>query len=158
MLGWMDRREPERRGAPDFEDEQDDPPEKPEPPSTSGYLLCWYCGDLADQRDHIRPRACTGAGVASATVPCCGRCNNALGDFPGFTDRARGQRVTFLLVRKLERSPPPAWTIAEAARELEGRLLDHVLAGIAKHERLVRRAEFAANRWGSPWSQADDDI
>ena len=50
-------------------------------------LTCWYCGDMADTRDHVTPHSTTGFKKRSWSnldyVMCCKECNHILGsNFP----------------------------------------------------------------------------
>jgi hypothetical protein len=46
--------------------------------------ICIYCGMAATDRDHLLPRPATGDALRSfvLTVPSCGPCNRAIGDYP----------------------------------------------------------------------------
>lgn len=83
-------------------------------------LRCFYCGDLADTKDHVEPHACGDPRAARwlgrDTVSACRECNGLLRDvFP--TDFVR--RIDYLagrLVKKYQLDRPvPEWDDDEIA-------------------------------------------
>ena len=116
-------------------------------------IRCHYCGDLADTRDHIRPRSQTSHGAQSQipTVPACRDCNcRILNRLPLYTDVERGVRVAAVLGGRLLRMGPPKWTEEEAESELRGNLKRKILGSIRKYQRLKARVD-----WASRWVRGD---
>lgn len=117
------------------------------PASVTG---CWYCGDIATTRDHVRARCTLPPGLVRAgpVVNACHDCNcRILVDAPLSTDVERGRRVASVLRARLFSVGPPKWTVGEAKRELAGRLRQKILATIKQYHLLTYRADFATNRW-----------
>lgn len=67
-------------------------------------FLCYYCGELADSRDHFPPLAAqhtpASVGVKHVLVPCCRECNNLLGASSQNTLAGRAQYLKERLRRR----------------------------------------------------------
>ncbi len=109
---------------------------------------CWYCGEMATTRDHIRPTSSVATGLRSLTVPACRDCNcRILGDRPLYTDTERGLFVLAQLQdKRCKTKQPPPWPADELAEMGRG-----IKARIRRNQRvwdvLTRRVEWATNRW-----------
>lgn len=107
---------------------------------------CWYCGELAASRDHVKPQSATNS-VKSFTVPCCRHCNSVLGDIALYSDAERGRYIANRLIEKLKECADPEWEDNEI-EELGYNLKTVVLRTIKHRLILERRVGYAVRRWG----------
>jgi hypothetical protein len=112
--------------------------------------LCTYCGNVADQMDHVPPRshrhAIVMAGLSSRypfiVVPSCQECNALLKDHPIWVVSERKAFVKRALRRKhaaLLRIP--RWS-RDDTEELEGRLKQYVENSLTSREILRERLDW----------------
>jgi hypothetical protein len=103
--------------------------------------VCVYCGDRADQRDHLLPEPLTGKAHRRhvLTVPACGPCNRAISDYPSacITDRRR-VALRAMCRRHLARLATRDWRPEEVG-EFEGRLREHVTGAMGRKAALLAR-------------------
>ena len=104
--------------------------------------MCAYCGEPADNKEHVIPRAYVGE--HRFTVPSCWECNNLAGSriFLTFTDKRDHVR------RKLERKykkllKMPEWDRYELA-EMDGNLRQALLDAEEARKLITVRLEFAS--------------
>lgn len=107
--------------------------------------LCIYCNDVAQEWDHIPPKALRRQltweqwhemGVKFRRVPACRDCNQIIGARPLFTVADRRARVREKLWRRHRKLIlTPGWQ-AEELDQLEGRLKDYV-KGMQKRKRHI---------------------
>lgn len=108
-------------------------------------MLCNYCGDLADTKDHQTPKTITKSGFGARIVPACRDCNcKILVDTPVYDDIGRGKIVANTLRRRLINLGSPKWDESEARQELSGNLLKTVLADLKNREVLKARTLHAS--------------
>jgi len=95
-----------------------------------GDRWCIYCGEVAEEADHLVPKPISGTLVRRwvPTVPSCQSCNRTLRDFPVPIVAARAAHVALQLrrrhkvrtVEELEQSPiPDEWTLLLRLYHLE---------------------------------------
>lgn len=113
--------------------------------------LCWYCGAIANSRDHVIPHSLTGDKVRQWTgvdiVECCVDCNSSLGSqlFDTMAERVEYLARRFFARHKLGANQPD-WSLAEIA-ELTGTLRTYIIEAQraweikkARHMHLTLRA------------------
>jgi hypothetical protein len=119
-------------------------------------LGCFYCGDLAGERDHCPPLSWVESrrlsdwkrdGVRFVVVPACGHCNNLLGDRPLFTLVERAEFIERRLETLYEREAA-LWSeeeIAEMSPEFQRTLRARKRALVLLMDR-VRTAQWRCMR------------
>ena len=105
-------------------------------------LTCYYCGELADTKDHVFPQTFGG----TETVNACLTCNTTLGArFP----ESHIHRIEYLIVRTTARhkldSPMPEWADEELL-ELGHNLQQAVRGKIHARQRAMQRVLFMQAR------------
>lgn len=113
-------------------------------------LTCFYCGEIANARDHITPVACEGARIfkGKETVNACNECNNFLGANAPYNlyDRLKLLEAKMIQRYKLDKSVPE-WA-EEELNELGTNLRSHVRGWQAKRHRAQDRLlHLRAIRW-----------
>lgn len=120
--------------------------------SPKGWALCVYCGDPADQIDHVPPlsrvegyRALQPAREYYLRVKCCGACNRTLGDSLQLNISDRFERLKEKLSAKHKaRAERGAFWTEEELRELGPSLSRSVRALSNAHDRLEDRVYYYA--------------
>ncbi len=104
-------------------------------------LECWYCGDVANSRDHVIPHTTTGLNQRRydgvELIECCANCNSILGAnlFDTLAQRVAFLAKRFCVKHKLDK-PHVEWSEDDLA-ELKGNLRQYVKA---------KELEWARNR------------
>lgn len=69
-------------------------------------LKCFYCGDLASDREHVTPHSATNAGGhkfnGKETVNCCSECNTLLGTVYPYDLQARINYLYEKIIKKYQ--------------------------------------------------------
>lgn len=111
---------------------------------------CFYCGDLATDRDHVFPHSATSMAdrrfEGQEIVMACGECNRLLGDRAALWLETRlGYLIKSLTKRYKLNRPMPEWD-AEEVQELGYSLRTAVLCGLTARKRAETRVANVHNR------------
>jgi hypothetical protein len=104
---------------------------------------CFYCGELADTRDHLTPQAVGSAGLSQwlgqDVVQCCRECNMLLGDRYAYALIPRMEHLAHALVRKYKLADAvPEWDDSEV-EELGPSLRSYVRGRVRARQRALDR-------------------
>lgn len=112
------------------------------------YWRCVYCGEPADQLDHVPPLTRVddykALGIAKEiyiTVPCCGDCNSSLSNSLQDNIFERIDHLKSKLYKKYAKSTSAEWDDDEIA-ELGPALRSHVVAATRSQSLIKRRYEY----------------
>jgi hypothetical protein len=106
-------------------------------------LTCFYCGELADTKDHITPHSTENPGLVKwlgrDTVNCCRECNNILGTNYPYNLFQRANFLKDKLIKKYNLDKgAPEWDDDEV-RELGRSLRERVNGKIRTRQRAQNR-------------------
>lgn len=112
---------------------------------------CFYCGDLADSRDHITPHSAlvepNRLFDGRETVPCCRECNSLLGDHEPHNLPRRIQYLIAAMIRKYDLDIMiPEWADVEL-EELGYSLRSAVRGKMRRRQRALERVLAMRGLW-----------
>jgi hypothetical protein len=101
--------------------------------------ICAYCGELAEEVEHVQPRRNR---LETWTVPACKECNRLAGGrvFPGFYEKREYIRLAIRKKYSKELSMPE-WDQEELGT-VKGRLREKIEASLAAREVTKQRLDF----------------
>lgn len=126
--------------------------------------ICVYCGEYADQMDHLLPRAYTGESLRRRVpvVPACGECNRTLSDafIPDVQERRDLVHRRYMV--KYRKRLKMLVRTADGLDELGPTLRGHIQRMQSEHESVMRRlqwpieVDYDAKAWQHAWERERD--